>query len=137
MRYAAALAFLVVLTLALGACGNGESGTSGDPAVPSDGVPGGIPPDGLADLLETAPSGNVPALGDTTGMTVAQLEAKVEEIEKLADANMEEMRALTTRLRSGGMDQATSRKLMQVTADGNALRKLLMDYDKAIDALDR
>ncbi len=125
MRNTAVLSFLVVLALALGACGSEDSGEGG---IDSEGVPDSF--------RDTAPSSNVPALVDTTGMTEAQLEAKVEEIEKLIDANMEEMRELSAGMQPGSMDPEKSKKLMQVTADGNALRSQLMKYDEAIDALD-
>lgn len=131
MRHAATLTILVLFVLTLGACGGEDSGNGSDLAGSQHGTPD------LDDIPELAPSSDVPALVDTTGMTEAQLEAKLEEIEELFDAKMEEMRDLTKRMTAGGMKPGMSTKIMQVTADQRALAALITAYDKAIDELDR
>ena len=121
MRHATVLAFLVLLVLTLGACGGKDSGSGNEAGIP----PGGFP--------ELAPSSDVPALVDTAGMTEAELEAKLEEIEKIHEAKMDEMLALS----SVSKDRVKGQKLLQATADMKALSAQIMIYDAAIDALDR
>ncbi len=125
MRHASILAILVLTAFTLGACGGDDSGNGNDPVGFSD------------DGLDPAPSSKVPALVDTKGMTVAQLEKKVEEIEALHDVLMEEMGEMAKANRGGAPSPEEARKLMQVTADMRALREQMLAYENAIDALER
>jgi hypothetical protein len=126
MRYPAILTLLVVLALSLGACGGEDSGTGGD-------GPGAVP--GV--MPGPAPSGDVPSAVDTTGMTREQLEAKVEEVERLIEAKTDEMRVLTLKRTPGSIDLEIARQAEQYAADLRALTAQLRTYDQAIDALDR
>jgi hypothetical protein len=132
MRHVATSAVLILLTLTLGACGDESSKNDSGPGVSPDGIPDGFP-DGIPDLV---PSSDVPALLDTAGMTEAQLEAKVEEIDTLIDEVMAEMETLSEGATPGGMNSAKAQRLVQVTADMRALAAQVQAYEAALDALD-
>lgn len=119
MRHTVVLGITLLVAFTLGACG-GEG--SGD-------VPG--------DVLDPAPSSNLPAVVDTTGMSEAELEAKIEEIEALHDTKMEELQALAPKVKDGAGSSKATREMMQLHADMRALREQMKVYDDALDALSR
>jgi outer membrane murein-binding lipoprotein Lpp len=126
MRFTTVMTFLALIALTLGACGGEDSGKGSHPAANMSG-----------DELDPNPSSIVPALVDTKGMTVAQLEAKVEEVEAIHDALMEKMDAIRPKGEADVSNKASMAKLMQVTADMKALREQMQAYEAAIDAQER
>jgi len=125
MRHAATLIIILLTAFTLGACGGDDSGDSNGPEVGPDGFP------------KFAPSKDLPAMVDTEGMTEAQLEAKIEELEALHDAKMEEMGKLVKERGGGAPTGPEARKIMQMNDDMKVLREQMVKYEAALDALDR